>query len=71
MEAIMQGSYWTGTEDFFERNGGKGPTCSYCGKEMFPEDDHGRFACFCDGYLESVGIKIPNLNQNTLPKEEK
>ena len=41
------GNYWSRTDDYLDEHGA--PTCPYCGKEMFAEDDHGRFACFCQG----------------------
>jgi len=42
-------SYWTATDDILRENGGHNPTCSACGQEMFPIDDHGRFSCGCPG----------------------
>jgi len=39
--------YWDATDEYLGRHG-RGPTCSQCGAEMFPQDDHGRFTCFCN-----------------------
>lgn len=40
--------YWTATDDYL-RTHGQGPKCPDCGATMFPQDDHGRFMCFCSG----------------------
>jgi len=39
-------SYWDRTDRYMNHHG-RGPTCPSCGKEMFPQDDHGRFICSC------------------------
>jgi hypothetical protein len=41
-------SYWDETDQYLHRHGGRAPACPRCGKEMFPEDDHGRFKCLCN-----------------------
>ncbi len=43
--------YWDATDLALSENGGIGPPCPACGREMFPIDDHGRFQCFC-GYSD-------------------
>lgn len=40
--------YMDATDQYMSQHS-RGPTCPSCGKEMFPEDDHGRFSCFCGG----------------------
>ena len=39
--------YWDATDQYLIRSGGRRPRCPSCGQEMFPQDDHGRFACLC------------------------
>ena len=46
---IMAHNYWTATAEIKEELGGKNPTCPECRKEMFPQDDHGRFKCWSCG----------------------
>lgn len=40
-------NYYTATDEILAKRGGRGPKCPDCGREMFPEDDHGRFICAC------------------------
>ncbi len=55
--------YWDRTDDYLSKNGGEGPCCPKCGREMFPQDDHGRFACFCgvDSYDVATGSALPPM----------
>lgn len=64
--------YWDATDEYLRRHGGKGPACGYCGEAMIPEDDHGRFTCFCPGYRGGMRprITIPQLTED-LPDEIK
>lgn len=68
--------YWDATDNYLQNHGGHGPNCPACGKEMFAEDDHGRFKCFCgmektlqipqigaDGMTDEQKSKIPALNR--------
>lgn len=63
-------NYWDRTDRMIGE--GRVPTCSYCGEQMFPEDDHGRFACFCAGYQRANKplFKIPQVTKE-MPDEEK
>jgi len=46
----MPHKHQTAIDEIKHKLGGKNPTCPVCGKEMFPEDDHGRFKRFsCPG----------------------
>jgi len=47
--------YWTETDDYLRRHG-SGPKCPSCGQTMFPQDDHGRFACFCSGRSKRTDV---------------
>jgi hypothetical protein len=40
-------NYWSATDEILAESGGNFPTCSVCHTEMYPIDDHGRFACAC------------------------
>lgn len=64
--------YWDETDQHMSRYG-HGPTCSFCKKEMFPADDHGRFICFCGGRFDVVsGISTnPEADLEEKNKEEK
>jgi len=59
--------YWDATDKYLAEHGGHGPTCPHCGKEMFAEDDHGRFSCFCAGSnanisgLPKASMEIPQI----------
>lgn len=52
--------YWDETDRIIAENGGRNPTCPNCGKEMFPQDDHGRFVCSCkspfDDFLQKLSV---------------
>lgn len=53
-------NYWSATNDYLNQNG-EPPTCPICKQKMFPQDDHGRFTCFCNigGGLDVVtGMQI-------------
>jgi hypothetical protein len=43
-------SYWDETDRIKAELGGNNPTCPIHGCEMFPCDDHGRFACMQCGF---------------------
>lgn len=66
--------YWDATDSFLVRNGGRGPTCSACGGEMFAADDHGRFICLCGGRGKTHDVvsgetrEIPGIPQVQLPE---
>ncbi len=45
-------SYWDVTDTYLRRHGK--PDCPNCGKEMFAEDDHGRFMCCCGARKDVV-----------------
>ena len=70
--------YWDATDEYLGRHG-RGPTCPWCGEEMFPQDDHGRFTCFCNlgGSLNVVtGIqlrtpKIPQVDTSGISNKDK
>ena len=70
--------YWDATTGYMKQHG-HGPTCPSCGEEMFPQDDHGRFACFCNmrNTLDVVsGARlttpaIPQVNTSGMSNEEK
>lgn len=64
----MQKDYWNLTDKMLENN--ERPDCPYCGKPMFPEDDHGRFSCLCEGYMKANRPKIPQITED-LPDEIK
>lgn len=71
--------YWDATDQYMRRHGGRGPACPSCGKEMFAQDDHGRFACFCNlgGGLDVVtgtlirAPKIPQVDVSDMSDEKK
>lgn len=59
--------YWDATDRYLSRHG-RGPNCPSCGQEMFPQDDHGRFTCFCNlsGGFDTVTntpIYTPKIKQ--------
>lgn len=59
--------YWDETDQYISRHG-RGPECPRCGEEMFPQDDHGRFTCFCNlgGGLDVVNdmqLDTPSIPQ--------
>ncbi|KKP32889.1 MAG: hypothetical protein A2312_03165 [Candidatus Staskawiczbacteria bacterium RIFOXYB2_FULL_32_9] len=66
--------YWDATDNFLAGSGGRGPRCPACGEEMFPEDDHGRFICFCGGRGKTHDVvsgetrEIPRIPQVELPE---
>jgi hypothetical protein len=70
--------YWDATDDYLNRHG-EPPTCPTCKQKMFPQDDHGRFTCFCNigGGLDVVtGMqiytpKILQLDVSGMSDEEK
>jgi len=70
--------YWDATDEYMGRYG-RGPTCPRCGQEMFPQDDHGRFTCFCNlggGFDVVTGMqlrtpKIPQVDVSDMSDEEK
>jgi len=45
--------YWDATDRILRENGGRGPECPECRKNMYPMDDHGRFFCEC-GYRSGM-----------------
>lgn len=59
----MGPNYWIRTDQVLAENGGKGPPCDSCGKPMYPVDDHGRFACVCDGYRARERLLRPLRRQ--------
>ncbi len=71
--------YWDATDQYLSSHGGCAPMCLSCGKNMFPQDDHSRFICFCNlgGGLDVViGMristpKIPQVNTSNISDEEK
>ena len=75
------GNYWSATDDYLRDN--PPPRCTACGEEMFPVDDHGRFACFCGGRnRRSFGFdvvtsapapvrEIPQVDTTGMTNEEK
>ncbi len=72
--------YWDATDQYLSRHGGRGPTCPSCGREMFAEDDHGRFLCSCSGGgLDIVSgmrtqiprTQIPQVDTSDMSDEEK
>lgn len=65
-------SYWDETDRILARNGGRGPACSKCGKEMYPLDDHGRFGCGCSFFSSFRRPVIPQVPEGTeLTDDEK
>lgn len=70
--------YWDATYQYLQSHGGP-PTCPHCRKKMFPEDDHGRFTCFCDigtfdavsGVVLPVPPPIPQVDTTGMSDEEK
>ncbi len=72
-------SYWGATNEIIAEGGA--PTCPHCGEKMFPQDDHGRFACFCQGIGKTTvdGVsgevlstpRIPQVNTVGMSEEEK
>ncbi len=49
--------YWSRTNNMIKN--GEVPNCPYCSSQMIPEDDHGRFICFCPDYQRTYGATIP------------
>jgi len=47
---------------------GYAPPCPYCGEKMFPADDHGRFACFCQGLTTVDGVTGQELRPRRIPQ---
>lgn len=72
-------NYWGATDEIIAE--GRAPTCPHCGKRMFPQDDHGRFACFCQGIGRTIfdGVsgtllptpQIPQVDTTGMTDEEK
>lgn len=70
--------YHDATAQYMRRHG-RGPNCSSCGKEMFPQDDHGRFTCFCNigGGFDVVANmpihtpRIPQVDTSGMANDEK
>lgn len=70
--------YWDATYQYLQSHGGA-PTCRSCGKKMFPEDDHGRFTCFCGiGTFDTTSNRIlpapptiPQVDTTGMSDEEK
>lgn len=58
--------YWGLTDSFLARN--PAPICSHCGEQMFPVDDHGRFACFCDMSRSYDAIARVSLTAKPIPQ---
>jgi predicted RNA-binding Zn-ribbon protein involved in translation (DUF1610 family) len=69
--------YWDATDEALKKNGGHGPACPNCGKEMVPEDDHGSFRCFsCGNGLDTIPRlhiegTIPQVDTTGMTDEEK
>ena len=63
----MRNSYWGETDRILKEEGA--PNCPRCGKKMFPQDDHGRFTCFCS--FGKGTNKIPQVKAENLSDEEK
>mgnify|MGYP001590173662 FL=1 len=73
-------SYWDVTDRYMREHGGP-PTCPACGHRMFPEDDHGRFSCFCGGRgsrsfdvvtgTNAPVMEIPQVDTTGMTDEEK
>lgn len=71
--------YWNATEEYLSHHGGQGPICPHCGKEMFVQDDHGRFGCFCcaETFDTATGTtlpappSIPQVDTSGMTDEEK
>lgn len=73
-------NYWGATDEIMAE--GNTPTCPHCGEKMFPEDDHGRFTCFCrgigrttvdgrNGALLPSPRPIPQVDTTSMTDEEK
>lgn len=61
-------SYHSQTDDYLRTHEGP-PSCPSCGREMFAEDDHGRFACVCNF---GAGVaRIPQVDTTGLSDGEK
>lgn len=56
--------YWDKTAKMIAS--GQVPNCPKCGKKMFPQDDHGRFTCFC--LIGSRPYRMSDLSKD-MPKE--
>lgn len=67
--------YWDETARIIAENGGRGPSCPHCGKEMHPMDDHGRFFCGCGNsssfFGPSFSIPISKVLKGTALTDEK
>ncbi len=63
-------SYWDRTDRIIRE--GNRPNCGHCNEPMVPEDDHGRFTCFCPGYRRANHGRyaIPQITED-LPDDEK
>lgn len=65
-------SYWGETDRMIRE--GEVPYCDYCGEKMFPEDDHGRFSCFCEGYLKQESFirrrSFPQVTEDMSDEEK-
>lgn len=53
--------YWDETDRIIAENGGKNPICPVCKTEMYPVDDHGRFACRCQPFGPGPILSIPQV----------
>lgn len=70
--------YWDATNQYLNQHG-RGPTCPHCGATMFPQDDHGRFTCFCNlgrsldviSGTELHPLRIPQVDATGMSDEEK
>lgn len=69
--------YWDITDDYLSDHG-SGPTCSTCGRQMHPIDDHGRFGCiFCRRGIDVVTgtelhtTEIPQVDASDMSSEAK
>lgn len=70
--------YWTATDEY-KRTHRRGPICQFCGQEMFPQDDHGRYTCLCNlgsGIDVRTGKQfhapiIPQVDTSGMPDGEK
>ncbi len=64
--------YWDATARIIAENGGRNPICPVCNTEMYPIDDHGRFACKCKPLFSGGFLTIPQIREDAnLTDEEK
>jgi len=69
---------YNGITDAME-DAGMRPICPYCHKPATPADDHGRYVCFCRGYIIIDGVTglshrprpIPQVDTTGMSDEDK